>query len=306
MKKTTTRKIAVTASAIILALCIFFPMQCSTNNTPSSGKEQLVEALDAAYIRVLTSGKWREITKPLGPIVVNIGDCYPTPDDAPFPQTPTGILADIVNNKKIRVGSYPTTYSGSFEAYTQTNEQLLRAILDELGSAYKLATPIAIERVYIDPPSSSSLFKALNNGDFDISDLNSALGGVSNSQRRRLLARFTCTVIASGWFLQVRQDSPYQSIDDIQAGTKVKLCSGMLSSQLAKDYFPNQAVTSVIENDIEQCGDGVLDSTYDAYVHFDPAPVRDGLRTIDTGIVSGVPFWVAGGEDSDTNTPPAQ
>ncbi len=298
MQRSAFRRSVFPAAAILLTLSIVLLAQCTQNNAPASGKDQLVAALDAAYIRVLSSGSWREITRPLGRLVVNIADCYPTPDDAPFPENPTGVLADILNNRKIRVGSYPTKYSGSYDAYLEVNEKILLAILDELATAYSLPGPIAIERVYIDPPSSSSMFAALNAGQFDISDLNSALGGVSNSQRRRQMARFTCTAIASGWFLQIRAQAAYQSVEDLQADTNAKICCGMLSSQLAKDFFPAQQVTSVIENDIAECSQGVLDGTYAAYVHFDPEPVAAGLRTIDTGIVSGVPFWVAGGEDA--------
>jgi hypothetical protein len=282
---------------IVMLLCAGLLAQCAKPQPPATGKDQLVAALDAAFIRILASGTWREITKPLGPLVVNMADCYPTPDEAPFPENPAGVLADIINNKKIRVGSYPDKYSGSFNAYTEVNEQLLRAMLDELGTAYKLTAPIAIERVYIDPPSSSTMFKQLNEGAFDISDLNSALGGVSNSQRRRSMARFTCTIFGSGWFLQVKENSPYRTFDDFRADRSAKLCSGMLSSQLGKDYFTDQQITSQYENDLELCGQGVLDGTYDAYLHFDPAPVKSGLRSIDTGIASGVPLWVAGGED---------
>jgi ABC-type amino acid transport substrate-binding protein len=298
MKTAVSRKFPATVGLLIICLSAGLLVQCTKPQPPATGKDQLVAALDAAFIRILASGKWREITKPLGPLAINMADCYPTPENAPFPENPAGALADILNNKKIRVGSYPDKYSGSFNVYTEANVQLMRAMLDELGAGYKLSAPIAIEHVYIDPPSSSTLFKQLNEGAFDISDLNSALGGVSNSLRRRIMARFTCTIFGSGWFLQVKENSPYKTIDDFQADPKAKLCSGMLSSQLGKDYFVNQQITSQYENDIELCGQGVLDGTYDAYLHFDPAPVKSGLRSIDTGIVSGVPLWVAGGADS--------
>lgn len=297
MKKGIFGKFPVTAALLIILVSAALLVQCAKTQPPATGKDQLVAALDAAFIRILANGTWREITKPLGPLVVNMADCYPTPDDAPFPETPDGALADILNNMKIRIGSYPDKYSGSFNAYTEVNEQLMRALLDELGAAYKLSGPIEIERVYIDPPSSSTLFTRLNEGAFDISDLNSALGGVSNSLRRRVMARFTCTIFGSGWFLQVKENSPYKTFDDFRADRNAKLCSGMLSSQLAKDYFTDQQITSQYENDLELCGQGVVDGTYDAYLHFDPAPVKNGLRSIDTGVVSGVPIWVAGGED---------
>ncbi len=53
------------------------------------------------------------------------------------------------------------------------NEQLLRAMLDELGTAYKLTAPIEIERVEL-TASSSTMFKQLNEGAFDIVGFESA------------------------------------------------------------------------------------------------------------------------------------
>ncbi len=105
MKKNIFRKLmAVTAVCLSAGLLA----QCAKPSS-ATGKDQLVAALDAAFIRILASGTWREITKPLGPLVVNMADCYPTPDEAPFPENPSGTLADIINNRKIRVGSYRTT-----------------------------------------------------------------------------------------------------------------------------------------------------------------------------------------------------
>jgi len=149
----------------------------------------------------------------------------------------------------------------------------------------------------------------LNAGVFDITDINSALGGTSSGwtgkpkQMRRLIARFTCTVMSSGQYLQVRNDSPYQSMDDVIADKNAKLCAGMLSSQMANAYFRTHSVT-LPEDDINVCGQGVLDGVYNAYVHFNPNPVKPGLRVINTGIVTGVPLWVAGDPDQDQDAIP--
>jgi hypothetical protein len=214
--------------------------------------------MDAAYIRVLSSGKWREITKPLGKLVVNIADCYPDPETAPFPENPVGVLAEILNNKKIRVGTYPITGIGSNNLFSPTTEKILRAVLDELGKGYNLSAPIEIVPVIVDPPSSTSLFTRLNNGDFDITDLNGALGAKALGQRRRQIARFTCTALASGQFLQVLENSPYQTFDDVVADPNAKLCAGSLSIQLARAYFPGHEVTFSTGDDIEECSQGVL------------------------------------------------
>ena len=298
-----TRAIKFLSCIVLLCLIAVTFLQCTTkDDTVKQGKDQLVDAMDAAYIRVLSSGKWREITKPLGKLVVNIADCYPDPETAPFPENPVGVLAEILNNKKIRVGTYPITGIGSNNLFSPTTEKILRAVLDELGKGYNLSAPIEIVPVIVDPPSSTSLFTRLNNGDFDITDLNGALGAKALGQRRRQIARFTCTAMASGQFLQVLENSPYQTFDDVVADPNAKLCAGSLSIQLARAYFPGHEVTFSTGDDIEECGQGVLDGTFAAYVYFDPAPAKPGLKSIDTGIVSGVPFWVAGDEKVSVST----
>jgi hypothetical protein len=281
------------------------------NATSATGKNQLLQALNAAFIRVLSSGKLNEITKPYDPMVVNLADCYPTPHYASFPQKPVGLLKTILDNRKIKVGMYSTTLEGSANYFLPLNNALYDAIFNELAKAYDLPGPITRIPVIVNPPSGNLLFKQLNEGVFDITDLNCALGGAAKGwpyqtkkQLRRYLARYTCTIIASGQYLQVKKDSPFQSMTDLQADSNNEICAGMMSSQIATAYFLGHDVKLPTGNDIETCGQGVLNGRYAAYMHFDPKPVKPGLRTIDTGIVSGVPIWVAGDSDQDQDDIP--
>ena len=94
---------------LFILLCFFSALlpQCATKEDPSVGKDQLVDALDAAFARVMDSGRFREIinSDPVaGPLMVNIGDCYPRIVESgveiyPFPQDPTGLLRDIRQQK---------------------------------------------------------------------------------------------------------------------------------------------------------------------------------------------------------------
>jgi hypothetical protein len=309
MKQRVTKKHIVIFFLVLIsltALTFSKPTFGAENATSSTGKNQLVQALNAAFIRVLSSGKWNEITKPYGLMVVNLADCYPTPDYAPFPKKPVGLLKTILDSRQIKVGMYPATLEGSANYFLPMNNALYDAIFNELVKAYSLPGPITRIPVIVNPPSGNLLFKQLNAGVFDITDLNGALGGASTGwpyqtkkQLRRYIARFTCTVMSSGQYLQVKKDSPFQSMADLQADSKTKICAGMLSSQLATAYFAGHDVQLPTGNDIETCGQGVLDGRCAAYMHFDPTPVKPGLRTIDTGIVSGVPIWVAGDADQD-------
>ena len=203
----------------LLALLICFistvllrPVIVRGEENPGQGKDQLVDALDAAFVRVLDSGQWRSIVNSdpaAGPLIVNIGDCYPRIEDDgdeiyPFPQNPVGLLAEILDSKQIRVGDYDVNdpfVPGTFHIFDTVNPALLRAIIDELGNGYGIPPSpdpgaIQIVSVYLWPPSSTLMFAGLTNGDFDIVGFNAALGATVSvggvEKRRRDVARFTC------------------------------------------------------------------------------------------------------------------
>lgn len=318
-------------SVLALLICLISILSVGTvmvrgEENAVQGKDQLVDALDAAFARVLDSGQWRSIVNSdpaVGALIVNIGDCYPRimedgDEIYPFPENPTGLLAEILNNKEIKVGTYATTdpatgepVPGTFHVFEEVNQSLLRSIVDELCKGYGIPQSpdpetIQIVRVEIWPPSSSLLFTRLNNGDFDITDFNGALGATASvgegEERRRKLARFTCTIFGTPWYIHVKDSSSYQTMDDVLADTTADLCVGLLSSRLSEDYFKNaQSIDKKFtEDDLTVCSDGVSDGTYDAYLHFDPVPYLPELRSIPTGIVSGIPIWVAG--DNSTST----
>jgi hypothetical protein len=271
------------------------------------GNEQLVAALDAAFIRVVDSGKYRELldNDPVaGPLMLTVADCYPNVPEAKFPENPTGILAHILDSGQITLGTYDTLgQTGSFDLFTDVNQKIIRAIIDELGNGYGLATPIEVVETKVFPPSSATLYERLNNGVFDITNFNAALGGTVTvdgvSVRRRDIARFTCTMVTTGWYLHVKDASSYQTINDMIADTNATICSGMLSARISKAYFKNQTVVDQFFNDIEVCSNNVVNGIHDAYLSLDPVPALPGLRSIDLDIVSGVPLWVAGDKDRD-------
>jgi len=307
------------STVVALGICfiaVFSPIAATAADEeyPGQGKDQLVDALDAAMARVLDSGRWREImnSDPVaGPLIVNIADCYPriTEDGDeiyPFPQNPTGLLADILSKKEIRMGTFDVVSTpGTFHVFDTVNADLMRAIIDELGKGYGIPPSpdpgaIMIVPVFIAVPSSSLVFTGLNNGDYDITDFLGALGATASvdgvEQRRRKLARFTCTAFGTPWYIHVKNTAPYQTFEDVLADTGADFCVGQLSSRLSEDYFKNaRSITQKFTtDDLTECSQGVSDGTYDAYLHFDPVPALPDLRTIDMQIVSGIPIWVAG------------
>ena len=329
MKKENLKYFVVTSLALVICLIAALLPQTvfGFGSIPSSviGKDQLVDALDAAFARVLDSGKFREIinSDPIaGPLMVNIGDCYPRiVEDGveiyPFPKNPTGLLKDILASKKIKMGTFgEISTPGTYHVFDIVNVVLMRAIIDELGKGYGIPPSpdpgaIQIVSVIISPPSSSLVFTGLTNGDFDITDFLGSLGATAKvggiPERRRKLARFTCTVFGTPWYIHVRNDSPYQTFDDVLADTNADLCVGLLSARLAADYFKNakSIKQKFLTDDLTECSAGVVNGTYDAYLHFDPIPYLPAeLKSIPMQIVSGIPIWVAGDPDQDKDDIP--
>lgn len=316
------RSIVASLAVLFIATVPSKTAAAAEEEYPGQGKDQLVDALDASIARVLDSGKWREIINgdPVaGPLIVNIADCYPRIMDGedeiyPFPPNPTGLLADILESREIRMGTFDVvTTPGTFHVFDSVNPALMRAIIDELGKGYGiLPSPdpgaIQIVPVLIAVPSSGLVFTGLNNGDFDITDFLGALGATASvdgkEQRRRKLARFTCTVFGTPWYIHVKNTSSYQTFDDVVADTTADLCVGQLSSRLSADYFKNaHSITQKFTtDDLAECSQGVSDGTYDAYLHFDPVPALPDLRVIDMQIVSGIPIWVAGKISDEPST----
>jgi len=245
----------------VISTLLLSPIMVSAQETyPGEGKDQLVQALDAAIARVLDSGQWRAIVNSdpaAAQFIINIADCYPRLVDEgdevyPFPQNPVGALADILASKQIRVGNYDVNdpyVPGTFHVFDTVNPAIMRAIIDELGNGYGIPPypdpgAIQIVEVVVWPPSSTFMFTKLRDGEFDIIGFNAALGATAHvsggpEKRRRKLARFTCTVFGTLWYIHVRDDSSYTTFDDVLADPTARLCVGQLSSRLSEDYFKN-------------------------------------------------------------------
>ena len=249
--------------------------------------------------------------------MVNIVDCLPVPEKTPFPEKPEGLLKQILDTKKIRVGTMmnsppgPETTANFFSPITA---DMLGAVLGEIASHYG-TDPITVTKVTIPPPFHAT--SALNKGEIDILDQLNALGGISENVRRRTSRRFTCILSGSKQVLYVKNEAPYKNFEDLLNDPDVKICAGPLSTQLTNAYFngSDQSVTTKYVNDISLCLAEVIGGRADAMMSpfpdekFFPLSIdTDGdkvpdtkpqplIRSIDTNLVTGTPYWVALGEE---------
>ena len=315
------RKSFAVLLAVSLSLILIPKMLSAGPPGPSKGRQQLVYALDAGWVRVLDSGKYREILNAhdAGEVLVNIVDCLPNPDITPFPEKPVGVLKQILDTRKIRVGTMtgnPTGPETTANFFSPISADMLKAVLHEIAEHYGTGS-ITIAKVTIPPPFHATA--ALNKGDIDIIDQVNALGGKSENLRRKTSRRFTCTLSASKQVLYVKNKAVYKTFDDVLNDPDVKICAGPLSTQLANAYFdgPKQSVTTKYVFDISLCLAEVFNGNADVMISpfpdekYFPALIdtnsdriadtdlRPLIRPIDTNIVAGTPYWVAYDEACD-------
>ncbi len=305
---------AIMASAL-LVLCS--PMPSSAQSVgASNGRQQLVDALDAAYVRALDSGAVRKmaVDTGMGDIKIMIADCLPSPHVVPYPENPEGVLKRILDDEKIRVGRSTGSNDPGATAYFfgTRGGGVLKLVLEELASHYGTG-PIEVEHVTIEPPFSN--MSVLNSGDVDIIGTVNALGGETDDLRRRTSQRFTCTMSATRQIIWVlKEGGPgWTTVDDAYADEDARFCVGPLSNQITNAFFdgPGQNVYTEFGRDLDVCLAQLINGEVDAMVS--PFPVDryfpemvdttgDGernastvglLRPIDTNFVAGTPLWIA-------------
>lgn len=282
-----------------------------------TGQEQLIDALDAAWVRVLDDGTYRAIVNKHGmsDVVINIADCLPNPEFTPFPKKPEGALRRILDDEAIRVGysdSGKTGRGDSSSFFTDMGREILAAVLERVATHYG-TEKIELITVNLNYPFNHTT--ALNDRTIDIVGQVNALGGVSEDKRRRISRRFTCMIGGSRQVLWVKKvDGPdWETVDDALNDPAAHICAGPLSNQLGKAYFdlPGQKSSTAYLNDMQICLAKLLRGEVDAMLSpfpdarfFPPEVDVDGdgeldtptagrFRSIPTHIVAGTPLWAA-------------
>ncbi|MBT8422580.1 MAG: hypothetical protein HKN56_10595 [Gammaproteobacteria bacterium] len=271
------------------------------------GREQLVAAIDAAWIRIIASGRDQEVlkTEPANmpgasqSYIVRLVDCLPQPEIAPWPEKPVGMFKDILETGVIRqltqgVPETPANTSWYFSGVSQKYQDM---VIEAIGDHYDV--DLKVETVVLAPgrlPATS----ILTDGKIDfISQLN-ALGGNTQGMRRRMSRRFSCTMSASSQFIHIPEKSELaeeiNSLNDLIARPDISICAGPLTTQTAQAYMPEHTVKTKYVNDLTACDKAVKEGKLDVIIN----PLHDlsiggidGYRAVHTLIVAGTPLWVA-------------
>lgn len=298
----------LSASAAIVGLSACAASAQSTRTAEvARGREQLIRAFDAAWIRVLASGKDQEIlrTEPankpgaaLG-YVVRLADCLPQPDIAPWPDKPVGLFREILQRGSIRrvVQAVPDTPQNTSYYFSGISEKYLRAVLDEINRHYGVT--LKLEDVSL-PPGTLPSTAVLLSGKADFVDQLNATGGDTQGLRRRISRRFGCTMSASSQFIQIPVSSALatqiNSFNDLVARPEVRICAGPLATQTARAFLPKHSVSTKYVNDLSGCARDIQAGKADVIIS--PLPDLgiagiDGFKSVHTLLVAGTPLWVA-------------
>jgi len=271
------------------------------------GRRQLVQAFDAAWIRIVHEGKDREIVATQPPskpgaalsYIVRLADCLPEPGLAPWPEEPVGMFKDILETGVIRtlVQGVPETPGNTSWYFSGVSQGFQNAVIEKIEAQY--GVKLKVENVVL-PPGRLPATSVLHSGKIDfISQLN-ATGGVTEGIRRRTSRRFSCTMTASTQFVHIPTRAALarqiNTFDDLVSRPEVRVCAGPLATQTFEAFLPQHKVTTKFVNDLTDCDEAIKKGEQDVIIN----PIHDltiaglkGYKSVHTLIVAGTPLWVA-------------
>ena len=271
------------------------------------GREQLIRAFDAGWIRFIDSRKDQAILDKEPPnqpgaahsYVVRLVDCLPQPEIAEWPKEPVGMFKDILETGVIRqlVQGVPESPENTSWYFSGISRKYQAAVIEEIEKHY--GVELTVESVVV-APGRLPITSILNANKIDFVTQLNATGGNSQGLRRRNSRRFTCTMTASSQFIHIPEKSELveeiKNFNDLMARPDIKICAGPLTTQMARAYLPGHTVKTKFLNDLTACDKAVRKGDLDLIIN----PLHDlkvagieGYQSVHTLLVAGTPLWVA-------------
>lgn len=271
------------------------------------GREQLIRALDAGWIRYIAARKDLEAlaTEPenqpgaAASYMWRLADCLPQPEIAHWPEKPVGMFKDILETGVIRqlVQGVPETPANTAWYFSGVSRKYQAGVIAEIEKHYDVK--LKVESVVV-APGRLPITSLLNDNKVDIVTQLNATGGNSQGLRRRNSRRFTCTMSASSQFIHIPEKSKLvdeiSNFNDLMARPDISVCAGPLTTQAAQAYMPDHTVRTIYVDDLTGCDRAVRNGKQDVIIN----PLNDlkiagieGYKSVPTYLVAGTPLWVA-------------
>jgi len=273
----------------------------------AQGREQLIRAFDAGWIRFIDARKDQAIlakepaNQPGAAMnyVVRMADCLPQPEIAHWPEKPVGMFKDILDTGVIRqlVQGVPETPANTSWYFSNIGRQYQAGVIEEIEKHYGVT--LKVESVVV-APGRLPITSILNDGKIDFVTQLNATGGNSQGLRRRVSRRFSCTMSAASQFIHIPEDSELideiSNFNDLMARPDISICAGPLTTQTAQAYMPDHTVRTKYVNDLTACDKAVKKGKLDIIInplHDLKVAGIDGYKSVPTLLVAGTPLWVA-------------
>lgn len=237
----------------LLCLTIYCVVTTQAQGGNPKGYDQLIDAIDAAYVRVIESNEYFDFVETAGLTNLNllVTDCYwgEGGDDIdvlfPYPDKPKGILRDIIQNGEIKYGNIATPFPGPYGIFL---DLLFGAIVDRLEVEYG----VTIVRTEVNPNSFSNNenFANLLSGDIDVLYPIASLGGVFENPatpgtmvRRTKEFLHSCSVAANDFSIWTNAAQPFLSLQDARSvSTSLTVCYNINNGGITRSNFPEAAI----------------------------------------------------------------
>lgn len=307
------------ARILLLTMAAIVPLltagQAAAESAEERGREQLILAINAAWVGMLDDGTYAQIMSgsafPGAPAAstyhVNIADCLPAPEVNPYPAGLKGRFKNIIQSGNIVVASFAggaPNIGDTASYYGPFSDAITNTIIDRIGEHY--GVNLSVTDIVLPPPffETTSVLVSNSQPRADIVDQVNATGGTTQGLVRRDSRRFSCTLAASGQFLHVpaRLAATITSVAALRAHPELRICTGNLSTQTMNEFFPQHVVRTERANDIANCDARIAAGTQDILVNSMPSlsvataaglVLQNTYTDIDTQIYAGTPLWVA-------------
>ena len=316
------------ANPLSILLCTFIciaigkKIKCK-NKDVATGQQQLVDILNAAFVRIVADGTFRSILVQNNVediILQQISDCAPFPSAIPFPAVDDlkCRALKIITNEEITFGlnGFEFTTNRTGIDITGTVDAPLFDLRDELIARINDNYDIDLTvNVYLITPFDDRT-ALLNDGTVDLLDPVQSLGNIDeDGTYLRSNRLFSCSIFAGSQFYLVRADSTLDTFQDlIDAGSSISICGSVIFSTITEAYLPDAQYSQlppppITGGDIATCIPGVANGIFDVYASLFPTAQStkynfaangldpDDFKVIEPLISNANVYWVA---DIDT------